>query len=104
MVGALTASTRRSRWHAGTSAAGSTKLSCGERQEADEFLSDDVVALAGALLEAGPVEHRDASAAIIDQSAALQFSRRLGDTFAAHPEHVRDELLRHGQLVRRQAI
>src|SRR4051812_46299255 len=81
---------------AATSQSWLQQLSGRGAQKTLEFPPDHLVALAGALLEPGSVEHRDAPAVVIDQSAALQFSGRLGDAFTPHAEHVRDELLRHG--------
>jgi len=65
---------------------------------------DHVVALAGPVLQARPIQHRDAPTAVADQACALQFPGGLRDPFAAHPEHVGDQLLRHRELVRGQPI
>ncbi len=43
------------------------------RQQAIERLLDHRVARADPYLQAGPVEHRDAAAVVVDQAGTLQF-------------------------------
>ncbi len=57
------------------------------------------VTLATALLQPSPVEHLDTAACIVNQPCPLKAERGLGDPFAANPEHVGDEFLRHDQIV-----
>src|SRR5260221_8997490 len=57
-------------------------------QEAIEFPLDHLVALAGAGLHSRAIEHADPAALVANQSGVLEFSRGLGDAFAAHPQHV----------------
>ena len=41
---------------------------------------------------------------VLDLPRVLQFAGRFGDAFTAHAQHVGNELLRHGEFVRRQPI
>src|ERR1044071_4506559 len=74
------------------------------RQQAIELLLDDRIALAGTRLEAGAMEHGDASAAVFDQPGVLQVAGRLRDTFTSYAQHVGDQLLRHHELAADQSV
>ncbi|SIT52025.1 hypothetical protein BN2476_1670002 [Paraburkholderia piptadeniae] len=63
------------------------------REEAVEFAVDDGVALARAGFEAFAVEDADVPAAVVDEAVAVEFAGGFGDAFAAHAEHVGDQLL-----------
>jgi hypothetical protein len=52
----------------------------------------------------GPVEDRDVPALIIDYSDAVQTPSSLRNAFTTHAQHIRDEFLRHDQLIGLQAI
>jgi hypothetical protein len=56
------------------------------------------------VFQTGAIEHRDQAAAVVDQPGLLQLSGRFGNTLSAHPQHVRDQFLRHRQLTARQPI
>src|SRR5438132_601055 len=62
------------------------------------------VALAHALFQLRPVEYLDLTAIVLNQSRRLQLSGGLRDALAAHSQHVRDQLLGHGELVRGQPV
>jgi nitrogen-specific signal transduction histidine kinase len=70
----------------------------------DRSRADHGIALARQLFELRSVEHGDFSPRITNDAQLLQLAGRLGDAFAAHAEHVRDELLRHLQLIARETI
>src|SRR6202521_793652 len=59
-------------------------------KQAVVFLLDHAIALARALLEAVAVEDLDVAAPVLDQPGLLQAAGRLGDAFAAYPQHVCD--------------
>src|SRR6185312_11220027 len=62
-------------------------------QQAVGFLLDHGIALAAELFQARPVQHCNVSTLIGDHTELLQLAGGLGDAFAAHAEHVSDELL-----------
>jgi hypothetical protein len=74
------------------------------RQKAVEFALDEAVAFACTCFEAGAVEHLDVAAAVMNQAFVVQLAGCFGNAFAAHAEHVGDQLLGHGQIVRGDAI
>lgn len=69
-----------------------------------EFIPDYPVAFTSALLQSQPVEHRDMTAAVTDQTGALQMPGSFRDAFAAYTEHAGDQFLCNGQFIRRQTI
>src|SRR6185437_13281368 len=60
------------------------------RQQAIGLFLDHGIAFATQLFQAGPVQHRDPPTSVADDPELLQLARSFGDTFTAHPEHVRD--------------
>lgn len=64
------------------------------------FLSNNRVAFASALFECVAIKNRDSGASVADQSSPLQSSSRFGNTYAAHAEHIGNELLRYDDLIR----
>src|SRR3712207_6476509 len=58
--------------HFRTSRRNSTTLSCGMAEQAPELPPHDAVALAGHILEAGPVEDGDAAVLVADHACLLQ--------------------------------
>src|SRR4030095_9645912 len=69
-------------------------------QETIEFRLDDLIALTRPRLQPRAIDYGDLAPAVMNQPSVLQLPGSLGDTFAAHPQHVGDQLLRHGQFVR----
>src|SRR6202158_2816936 len=63
-----------------------------------------VVASAGSGLESKPVKNRDIAAAVMDQTALLQRSRRLGDADSADAEHQGQDFVRDTEGARVRAI
>ena len=68
------------------------------------FVIDHRVTLADGFLQPWPVNYRNRSPNILNQFSLRQFLRCQRDTFAAHPQHVRDQVVRHYQLVRVQSV
>ena len=68
------------------------------------FLFDDGITFATELFEQRPVEHRDLSAVVLDNTEVLQLASGLGHTLAAYPKHVGDQLLGHNQAIARQPV
>ena len=64
----------------------------------------DRIAFAHRLLQARPIEHSNASARVLDDSGRVQLACRCRNTYSMDTQHVRDQLLRHAQLIRLQAI
>jgi hypothetical protein len=60
---------------------------------------DDSVTLANVRLQLRPVENLDMAAHVADQPIVLQTLSSMRNTFAAHSQHVRDEFLRHFQVI-----
>jgi hypothetical protein len=75
-----------------------------DRQQSLELFSDYLVALAHPRLQALTVQHLDMAAAVANQPRALQFSGGFGHTLAPDAQHVGDQLLRHMDFVRGQAV
>src|SRR4030095_10775453 len=69
-------------------------------QEPVEFRLDYLIALTRPRLQPRAIYYGDLAPAIMNQPGVLQLPSGLGDTFAAHAQHVGDQLLRHGQFVR----
>jgi hypothetical protein len=73
-------------------------------QQAIRLLLDHRIALATHLLEPRPVEHPDTSTAVFDYAQPMQLASRLGDSLAAHAQHIGDQFLGHDQIIGWQAI
>src|SRR6188768_2863918 len=69
------------------------------RREPVGLTPDYRITLARHRLESRPVEHRDLAAAVLDDLERLQLPGSFRDAFPSYAQHVRDELLRHLQLV-----
>src|SRR5262245_49109954 len=65
-----------------------------ERKHLVQAAPDDIVAFAGALLEAGAVDDLDQAAPITDHAAGLQQARRQGYRGSPYAEHLTEQLLR----------
>jgi hypothetical protein len=50
------------------------------------------------------VDNGDPAALVSNQPGVLQLPGSLGDVFAAHPEHVGDQFLGHGNFIRCRTI
>lgn len=59
----------------------------------------DSVAFARSALERRSIKHRYGAANILNKAFFLQVPGRDRNTFAADTEHVRDEIVRHDQLI-----
>ena len=70
------------------------------REQAIELRCDGLVALAGPLLQSGPVKHSDVTAAVMNTTSLLQFPGGLRDALAAHPEHAGNQFLCQSQFIR----
>ena len=68
------------------------------------FLPDHGITFAAQGFELGPVQYLDGSSLVRNDPHFLQFQRRMGHALATHTEHVRNEFLRHGQVVVRQTV
>ena len=68
------------------------------------FIFNHGITLARQPFQTVPVQHSDPPSIVADDACSLQLPRRLRHTFAAYAQHVRNELLRHGQLVGRQPV
>jgi hypothetical protein len=68
------------------------------------FLPDHFVALTAHALQPWRIRHRDTPTGVADNPEILKVACGFGHTFAPHAEHVRDELLRHGQCSAWQPI
>src|SRR6202158_5835276 len=73
-------------------------------QETIELRLDHLVALTGPRLQAWAIEHGDPASLVTDQPSALQLPGGFGGAFTAHAQHVGDQFLGHGELVRLQTI
>ena len=76
----------------------------GVMQQSIGFGLDHQVALAAEPFEARSIQNRDLASAVLDDALTLQFASRFRDAFAAHAQHVGDQLLGHVQVVAMQAI
>src|SRR5947207_1569831 len=66
--------------------------------------SEESVEHAARGLEAAIVEYPDVAAGVLDQLLSLQRRSGFGHSDPAHAEHVREEFVRHAELVRAHAI
>src|SRR6202790_3165297 len=73
-------------------------------QETIELRLDHLVALARPRLQTRAIEHGDPASLVTDQPSALQLPGGFGDAFTAHAQHIGDQFLGHGELVRLQTI
>ena len=92
----MTASNRNSKpltSHTFSEASGSVPN--GKRKESITFLFDDAVALAGALFNPNPVEHRYFTGVVVNQSCFLQLICSLRHISDAEAEHVANQFVRH---------
>jgi len=71
---------------------------------ASEYGSDDLVTRAGGSPEARHVQNPQFTARVVDQMASLQGARRPRDADAPQAQHMGEELLRQGKLLRADAI
>ncbi len=72
--------------------------------EAVSFAADHTVALAYSRFETSAVEDGDTASLITNQPGILQAGSLVRDSLTTHPQHVADELLRHDEFVRLQAV
>ena len=68
------------------------------------FVIDDFVTFADGFFQALPVNYRDSSANIFNQFSLRQFLGSQRDTFAAHAEHIGNQVVRHYQYIRVQTV
>lgn len=68
------------------------------------FPFDDCIALACPCLQSGAIEYGNMAAAVMDQSCLLQVSSGFRNAFAAHTEHICNQLLCHRHVIAWQAI
>lgn len=68
------------------------------------FPPDNRVALADPRFEPRAVELDNAAACLMNQTCVLERSQGLGDTFAAHAQHMGDQFVRDRQLRRVQPV
>ena len=73
-------------------------------EQAVVLVFDHPVTLADGRFQTAPVEDRDMTAHVRNQSIFLQAPSRMGDAFSAHTQHVGNEFLRHHQFIRLQAV
>src|ERR1700680_2294434 len=69
------------------------------RQETIALFLNHGITLATQLFQPRPVQYRDLSTDVADNTELVQLAGGFGDAFTAHAEHIGDELLGHGQLV-----
>src|SRR5581483_1048831 len=62
------------------------------------------VALAGAAFKRVALEHCYAAVCVADNAVLLQLGSSRADPFPTHPQHVRDERVRHNELTRSEAV
>ena len=74
------------------------------REQAIHLRLDHLVTFTDPRLQAGPIQYGYLAAAVLYQAGSLQVSRCLGDTLATHTQHIGNQFLCHGQLVRGQAV
>ena len=65
---------------------------------------DHRVALAYLRFQLRPVEHGNVAAPVLDQPSRLELACGFGDAFAAYPQHVGEQLVRHRHHVGGQPI
>jgi hypothetical protein len=70
-------------------------------QQALEFPSHHVVALAYACFQSAAIQYFYMPATIANQPRILQFQRRFCDAGASHAKHISDQFLCHLKFVRR---
>jgi hypothetical protein len=68
------------------------------------FAAHHAVALAATAFNADAIENRDTTPPVGNESGTLQFMGRLGYSFAAHAERVREHFMCHRQLIRSEPI
>ncbi len=68
------------------------------------FVIDDLVTLANGFFQPLPVNYRDSSAKIFNQFFLCQFLGSQRYTFAAHAEHIGNQVVGHYQFVRIQTV
>jgi hypothetical protein len=71
---------------------------CGQVEACDE-IADDGIALARGIFKACAIDDLNVSAAVFDESDALQSSRGEGDARAAGAQHFRQKLLGQFEMV-----
>ena len=69
------------------------------RQQSGDFFFDDLIALANRAFEAHPFNYGDVATPIPNIAHGLQLSSCFSNAFSSHAEHIRNKLLRNGQLV-----
>ena len=74
------------------------------RQQPVEFALDDAVAFACTRLETFTIQDLDAATTVMDQAGVMELACGFCHAFTTHAQHVRNQLLRDLQLVRRGAI
>jgi hypothetical protein len=60
---------------------------------------DDRIALSGLCFQSGSIKYGNVTAAVLNQPRSLQLASGLGDAFATHAQHMRNQFMRHRQLV-----
>ena len=73
-------------------------------EQAIEFSFDDLVALTDLCFQALPVQYGDVATVVINQSRFLQSACGLRDAFTSHTQHIGDQFLGDGQLVRSKPV
>ena len=68
------------------------------------FVIDYFITLADRFFQPLPIYYRDCSPYIFNQFSLRQFLSSQRDTFAAHTQHIRDQVVRHHQRVRVQTV
>src|SRR6266849_10582674 len=66
--------------------------------------SNNLVTLANMRFQLRPIKNSNMSSHVADQAFHLQTLRGVSHSFAAHSQHVRDELLSHLQLIRLRPV
>lgn len=71
------------------------------RQQAIKLCFDNLVAFAGAFLQSSPVKYSNVTAPVMNKPSLLQLAGGLRDALATHAKHAGNQLMGHGQCIRR---